>query len=229
MDKSSPTTIPNGEYWSLLGGTYDHLDRAPKSAWMIYKEIKAILNHDQDSDEIHDDQIAYSTSSLYPVAWMRPLDNMITTAEEILGTKLVEPLRSPLLPAYITEMSESTSQEDIDYLARKGVFEIPDMVLRNELLVTFVRNVHPYMPLLDISPFIDAIENNGQSNKISLLLLHAVMFSSAAFIEAGNRDPEWHVSRKQSRLEFYEKAKVCRYAPLNPISSDYIIADSIQF
>ncbi|KAJ5817121.1 fungal-specific transcription factor domain-containing protein [Penicillium robsamsonii] len=140
---------------------------------------------------------------------MRPLDNIITTTEQILGTKILEPVRcSSLLPAYITEIPDLTPPEDIAYLVRKGVFDIPDVALRNELLVTFVRNVHPYMPLLDISPFIDAIESNGRRGKVSLLLFHAVMFSSAAFIEPGNRNSDWLVSRKQHRQGFYEKAKI---------------------
>ncbi|KAJ5496636.1 fungal-specific transcription factor domain-containing protein [Penicillium fimorum] len=96
----------------------------------------------------------------------------------------------------------------MEYLVGKGVFNVPDMALRNELLVTFVRNVHPYMPLLDISPFVEAIESNGKRGKVSLLLFHAVMFSSSAFIEPGNRDSDWLVSRKQSRQGFYEKAKI---------------------
>ena len=173
-------------------------------------------------------QIGFQAPFPYPVPWMRPLDNILTTTAQVLGVKVLDPLQCPdLRPAYTTEIPDSVPSEDMEYLVGKGVFDVPNMALRNELLVTFVHNVHPYMPLLDISPFVEAIESNGQRGKVSLLLFHAVMFSSAAFIEPGNRDADWLVSRKQSRQGFYEKAKVPSQTSLAPTLSHLSIADSV--
>ncbi|KAF9886342.1 hypothetical protein FE257_011601 [Aspergillus nanangensis] len=122
----------------------------------------------------------------------------------MLGTKVTTSSHYPHVPAYIQPFPSSLPPEDVEYLIMKGVFDLPDVRLRNELLVTFVRNVYPYLPLLDLRVFLKAIEDDGKSSRVSLLLFHAVMFSSAAFIDPTNR----HILKKESRQAFYEKAKM---------------------
>jgi hypothetical protein len=138
---------------------------------------------------------------------MKPLDNLIATAHELLDPPLPRAICSSLLPAYIADLPYLPF-EDVQYLAAKDVFEFPDVTLRNELLKTFVHNVYPYIPLLDLRPFLGAIACNDGSKPVSLLLFHAVMFSSTAFIEPEHLHRAGYTSRKAARQEFYQKARV---------------------
>ncbi|KAL5357616.1 fungal-specific transcription factor domain-containing protein [Aspergillus floccosus] len=160
-----------------------------------------------DASTIENAQLAVVKNSHPIVHWMKPLDNLIATAHELLDPPLPRAICSSILPAYIEELPYLPF-EDIQYLAAKDVFQFPDVTLRNELLKTFVHNVYPYIPLLDLRPFLGAIACNDGSKQISLLLFHAVMFSSTAFIEPEHLHRAGYTSRKAARQEFYQKARV---------------------
>lgn len=138
---------------------------------------------------------------------MKPLDNLIATAHELLDPPLPRSISSSILPAYIEDLPYLPF-EDLQYLAAKNVFSFPETTLRNELLKTFVHNVYPYVPLLDLPTFLQAITANDGSRRISLLLFHAVMFSSIAFIEPEHLHRAGFNSRKEARKAFFQKARV---------------------
>ncbi|OJJ08555.1 hypothetical protein ASPVEDRAFT_34698 [Aspergillus versicolor CBS 583.65] len=141
------------------------------------------------------------------VHYMQPLDNLISAAHDLLGTSTSYTLPSTL-PQYIKKPDHDISLEDVQYLDENGVFTFPDEELRNELLTTFVINVYPYMPLLDLEEFLQAIAINNGSSPLSLLLFHAVMFASATFIKPHHLYRAGYSSQKEPRREFFLKATI---------------------
>lgn len=142
-----------------------------------------------------------------PVHYMQPLDNLISTAHDLLGTPTPYTCINTL-PPYIKIPDHDIPLEDIQHLDDDGVFTFPDAELRNELLKTFVLNVYPYMPLLDLEEFLQAIAINNGNSTVSLLLFHAVMFSGATFIEPEHLYRAGYSSQKEARREYFRKATV---------------------
>lgn len=113
-----------------------------------------------------------------------------------------------LLPSFITELPLHMPSGDAYYLKKTGAFTLPDMELRNELLNKFIHNVHPYLPVLDLPEFLQAIAINDGTSRVSLLLFHAVMFSGTAFVESEYLCRAGYTSRKAARRDLFKKAKV---------------------
>lgn len=158
------------------------------------------------------------------VHYMKPLDSLISTAHDVLlGPRIPSPYNG-LLPLCFEDLPPHIPLEDVQYLALKGAFTVPDTPLRNELLNTFVVNVYPGIPLLDLADFLQPIAINDGQSRVSLLLFHAVMFSSVAFIEPEHLYRAGYSSRKEARREFFRKARVGitlpRTSPCWPSYSD---------
>lgn len=107
----------------------------------------------------------------------------------------------PTLPNYIKALPARLGQDDLKYLQNKGALAIPDSSLRNELLKNYVEFVHPYMPLLDIHEFLQAVDRNDGSATISLLLFQSVMFAGIATIEVSFLRAAGYSSRREARRD----------------------------
>ncbi|KAL3463604.1 fungal-specific transcription factor domain-containing protein [Aspergillus heterothallicus] len=149
-----------------------------------------------------------------PIQWMVPLDHYKSVAHDFLcvdvpglPVAVPEPCTA-LVPPSIQQLPANIASEDVQFLASKGVFTFPDTKLRNELLKTFVHHVHPYLPVLDLPIFLEAIANNDGHIRVSLLLFHAVMFSSVAFVDPKHIQRAGYTSRRAARQEFYRKARL---------------------
>ncbi|KKK18225.1 hypothetical protein ARAM_002973, partial [Aspergillus rambellii] len=150
-----------------------------------------------------------------PIHWMQPLDHYKSVAHDLLGHPVPglpdltpQPTFNTLLPSFIQKLPPNLPDEDLQFLATKGAFSLPDETLRNELLKTFALHVHPDLPVLDLSILLEAIANNNGESRISLLLFHAVMFSSTASIDPKHIHRAGYTSRKAARQEFFRKARV---------------------
>ncbi|KAL2818658.1 fungal-specific transcription factor domain-containing protein [Aspergillus granulosus] len=149
-----------------------------------------------------------------PIQWMVPLDHYKSVAHDFLCVDvpglplaITEPC-SYLLPPSIQRLPATLADEDVQFLAHKGVFSLPDAKLRNELLRTFVHHVHPYLPVLDLPVFLEAIANNDGRTRVSLLLFYAAMFSSIAFVDPKHIQRAGYTSRRVARQEFFRKARL---------------------
>ncbi|KAL2850643.1 fungal-specific transcription factor domain-containing protein [Aspergillus pseudoustus] len=145
---------------------------------------------------------------------MVPLDHYKSVAHDFLcvdvpglPVAIAEPCPS-LVPPSIQQPPATLADEDVQFLTSKGVFSLPDAKLRNELLKTFVHHVHPYLPVLDLPVFLEAIANNDGHTRVSLLLFHAVMFSSVAFVDPEYIQRAGYTSRRAARQEFFRKARL---------------------
>jgi hypothetical protein len=111
------------------------------------------------------------------------------------------------LPPYIRPPSREFSADDLELLHRRGAFSIPEDELRDQLLRSFILYVYPYLPVVDLQDFLNAVEGNG-GPQISLLLFQAVMFAGTAFVDAQFLTQAGFPDRRAARVYFYNKIKV---------------------
>lgn len=98
---------------------------------------------------------------------------------------------------------------DIDYLFAKGALSLPETLVRNALLRSYVEYVHPYMPLVEIHELLQIInDGTGQSGRLSLLLFQAIMFAGTAFVDMEYLRSAGYSNRKAARKAFFQKARV---------------------
>ncbi|OQD85581.1 hypothetical protein PENSOL_c097G00150 [Penicillium solitum] len=135
-----------------------------------------------------------------------PLDNLISEINDFLGPG--PPCFSkPKLPHYVQDIP-SWFAEDISYLMSKDAFTTPDQTLCRELLRSFIEWVYPFIPVLDLSRLLNAFCGNGKSEKISLLLFHAIMFSAAAFVDVKHLYNAGYQTRRKAREDLFSKTRV---------------------
>lgn len=112
------------------------------------------------------------------------------------------------LPNYVQPLSDDLDVEDLKILQGKGVFSVPHKDLLDELLLHHILYVHPFLPLLDLEEFHETIKTGGSSNKISLLLLQAVLFSAVPFVNLHLLEAEGYENREKARRKCFEKVRV---------------------
>ncbi|KAK6371535.1 hypothetical protein LTS17_008786 [Exophiala oligosperma] len=112
------------------------------------------------------------------------------------------------LPSFIKALPAHLTVEDISYLRHRGIFQIPATGCRNEILRAYFHFVHPLMPLLDVETFLGPMLAGDCSDKISLMLLYAVLCSGAAHIEIGVLQALGYETRKSARKAFFDRARL---------------------
>lgn len=116
------------------------------------------------------------------------------------------PFRESILPVFIAPLPSRILPEDLEYLTRKGAFELPEPRLRVEIVQAYLFSVHPFMPMLEVEPFLRALqEHDGQ---ISLLLFQAVMFAGCHSLPPDIIHQLGFQSPKQARQVFFNRARL---------------------
>lgn len=129
------------------------------------------------------------------------------------------------LPAYIKPLPASITEEDIDYLDRKGALTVPDIQFRNILLRNFVEFVYGPLPVVDLRELLDIIEQgDGQNGQISLLLFQAVMFAGAASVDMEYIKAAGYQTRRAARLALFQKVRVCTIMMLSSNDAEFVLA-----
>jgi hypothetical protein len=82
-------------------------------------------------------------------------------------------------------------------------------IFRDELLKSYIRFVHPHLPMVDILEFVQTMKAPGAGcRELSPLLFHAVMFAGALFVDMKYIFAAGYFSRKGARDCFFHKAQV---------------------
>ncbi|KAJ5099025.1 hypothetical protein N7532_006026 [Penicillium argentinense] len=145
-----------------------------------------------------------------------PLDNLMTEVHRLLGPTWVLPPYNNLLPSFLKPPSPQLEQGDVDYLIRKGAFDVLEPHVAREFFKAYIRHVHPHVPFLNIDLFNALI--NGQraasrfgghrEEKVSLLLFQAVMFSGAFFVDMHYLYAAGFLSRRNAMETLFGRARV---------------------
>ncbi|EEH10564.1 fungal specific transcription factor domain-containing protein [Histoplasma capsulatum G186AR] len=137
------------------------------------------------------------------------LTNMFSIMNQLFGPAPESMRREPDidLPRFIKQSRVDLEINDLNYLQKKGAFEIPHFAFRNALLKSFVNYVHVYMPFLDLKDFLQTIYENTGRKRISLLLFQAVMFAGTAFVNMKHLRMAGYESRRAARKAFFQRVR----------------------
>ncbi|KAH8891497.1 hypothetical protein GQ53DRAFT_823521 [Thozetella sp. PMI_491] len=124
-----------------------------------------------------------------------------------------------LLPSFIRPLPPHMSADDAEYLGLKGALSVPDSTLLGAFLQGFVEYVYPFMPILDLHEILGAIQNArrpggvvdeqlGGPPQISLLLLQAILFAAAPFVDMRQLQMAGFPSKKAARQTYFQRTRI---------------------
>lgn len=98
------------------------------------------------------------------------------------------------LPQFIRPITNLLDPVDLDYLAKKGAFCLPEERFRQQLLDSYFDFVNTFMPLFDKANIQDKFNGVFQADgdteddsRISLLLVQAILFAGSAVSQEQHR------------------------------------------
>ncbi|RAK71132.1 Zn(II)2Cys6 transcription factor [Aspergillus fijiensis CBS 313.89] len=101
------------------------------------------------------------------------------------------------------------SAEDQNYLASKGVFNLPSSEACHCLLQAYFRHVHTIMPIIEADQILHFF-HAGRLHEFNLLLVWSVFFVAVNFVPSSLCEREGYDSRKAMKAAIYSHAK-CLY------------------
>lgn len=113
------------------------------------------------------------------------------------------------LPRYIIPLRPDLDPGVVHLLRQKKALSLPLQTAREELLGAYICYVHPFLPLLDLEHFLDAVEGKHESRRVSLILFQAVMFAAMSFVDIRHIRAEGFRNRKEARKSFFNRVRVC--------------------
>ena len=112
------------------------------------------------------------------------------------------------LPSYTTPLPSGLDSDLLDFLKQKKCLSLPEQAVRDEFLRMYICYVHPFLPLLDLEHFLRAVELDDGSEKVSLILLQAVLFAASSFVDISYLKAEGFHSRREARKSYLGRVKV---------------------
>ncbi|OGM48902.1 C6 transcription factor [Aspergillus bombycis] len=110
----------------------------------------------------------------------------------------------------IPSNSQTTlSDDDRDYLQKKGVFTLPKPNTCESLLRAYFYHVHPIMPVIEVDSILN-YQHQGRLGDCNILLLWSVFFVAVNFVPPHIYEQEGYISRKEMKATMYSRAK-CMY------------------
>ncbi|KAL4894187.1 fungal-specific transcription factor domain-containing protein [Aspergillus ambiguus] len=95
--------------------------------------------------------------------------------------------------------------DTIEYLRRKGVFNLPTPAVCEMMIRTYFYYVHPFFPVVDAHSFLDTFEN--ERNEVSVHLLWSMFLAAANFADDSTLKTANFSSRKEMKRAMYIRAK----------------------
>lgn len=189
-----------------------HLDGHGHVPHLIYQQ-RANYRSENSSELLS--KLGDSLNNQQRLLWPDPPLNPDSLFGDVRTAQFLSSLEEPdlsifsQLPAFVKPLPAKLASEDVKYLHAKGALALPDLSLQNALLQSYVEYVHPYMPLIDIHDFLNAIHSrDGLCGQISLFLYHAVMFAAAAFVDIKHLRDAGYPTRKAARKFYFSKTRL---------------------
>ncbi|KAI0837193.1 fungal-specific transcription factor domain-containing protein [Hypoxylon sp. FL0890] len=101
--------------------------------------------------------------------------------------------------------------QDVNYLESQGCLRIPTRAILDEFVQQYFLHIHPIMPILNEGEFWDMYCNqssSGPTDKITLVFLQALLFSSCNFISKSSIKALGFPSIRAARATFYRRTKL---------------------
>ncbi|KAJ5355025.1 fungal-specific transcription factor domain-containing protein [Penicillium cataractarum] len=127
-----------------------------------------------------------------------------TSALDICFTEQSLP-RHFLIPLHRTSLSE----ENKEFLRKKGVYTLPGKKACESLVEAYLLNVHPILPVIEADVLLSHYQA-GQLERYNILLLWSLFFVAVNFIPSQICEQEGFTSRRAIKFAMYSRAK-CMY------------------
>lgn len=110
------------------------------------------------------------------------------------------------VPEFVTKPSPDIDQEDLAYLAARGVFDLPSTAALRKIFQCYLDYVYPLLPILDIHDLLHAVY--GHNSQVSLPLLYGIMLAASAFVDEDTLDQTGYQSLFEWRSSLSRKLRV---------------------
>ncbi|KAJ5378981.1 C6 transcription factor, partial [Penicillium cosmopolitanum] len=117
-----------------------------------------------------------------------------------------------LIPSHRKDLSD----EDRDFLQRKGVFTLPGKNACDSMVEAYLLHVHPILPVVEADLLLQH-HQSGQLHSYNTLLLWSLFFVAVNFIPVDICEEEGFPSRREMRFDMYSRAKVRNGPPTSPL------------
>ncbi|KIW22187.1 uncharacterized protein PV07_12098 [Cladophialophora immunda] len=113
-------------------------------------------------------------------------------------------------PGFVKPLSPRLTSDDINYLFRKGALEIPRMESVDAIIQSYFQYFHWFMPLLDPQVLLNCTCGHWRPGmpRISILVLQAVIFIGATFVDIQYLQKAGFKARRAARKVFYERVRL---------------------
>ncbi|KAI1392693.1 fungal-specific transcription factor domain-containing protein [Hypoxylon trugodes] len=100
--------------------------------------------------------------------------------------------------------------QDVNYLESQGCLRVPTRAILDEFVQQYFLHIHPIMPILNEGDFWDMYCNpsSGSTDKISLVFLQGLLFSSCNFISKSSIKALGFPNIRTARATFYRRTKL---------------------
>ncbi|KAJ5273847.1 hypothetical protein N7478_008972 [Penicillium angulare] len=138
-----------------------------------------------------------------------PLANMVSAVQDLIDPDF-DPLTAILdeEPRFLKPLPARIAPEDLEFLRFRGALTIPESGLRNELLRSYIKWVHSFMPVLNLQELLRRVAENDPDGNISVLLFQAVMFVGTAFVDLQHLQDAGYSTRKEARNAFFTRLRL---------------------
>ncbi|KAH6881101.1 fungal-specific transcription factor domain-containing protein [Thelonectria olida] len=96
--------------------------------------------------------------------------------------------------------------ETLDYLKRRGCFDLPTLDIQQALVQAYFHYVHPFFPVIHVSSFLQSF-GSPQQNGVGLHLLWSIFLAAANFADMTTVKSAGFESRKDMKRSMFSRAK----------------------
>ncbi|KAF7562021.1 hypothetical protein G7046_g2139 [Stylonectria norvegica] len=106
----------------------------------------------------------------------------------------------------------SLTRSDVDTLASKGCFDLPNQWALDQLFRHYFLHVHPLLPLVDEVQFAELHSSSStvdllMSGRLSLLLLYGILYTSSSYVPKSLVEAIGFTSLHHASSTFYDRAQ----------------------
>lgn len=133
----------------------------------------------------------FSTSSWGSYASSATSASMLSVSSKSCSDHRYQTSNGNQLAAYIKPLPARLSRSEYDHLEATGCFNLPEAEARKEVVETYMRGVHPTLPMIDPSQLRYISAGGTSAHQVSLLLFKSVelaasLCSQRRFYDAGD-------------------------------------------
>lgn len=115
--------------------------------------------------------------------------------------------RGIILPTAI-ENSKALSEEDLEFLKRKGALRLPEREILDECVTSYFATFHPFFPIIDRLDFLKQYGDSNQESVVagqgpSLLLLQGIVFTACSVRMTLQFDMQYAMLTPPVHLQFH--------------------------